>query len=91
MQELTRCEVGVLWHSVNGRKREEIAAHLSNSVNTIKSHLKSIYGKLDIHDRVLLTSWYYQHKTAFDQLYGDMYPSPTLTTGSSNDKDHPKG
>jgi FixJ family two-component response regulator len=35
----------------NGRTYQEIAQTMFVSVNTVKSHLKSIYGKLSVHNR----------------------------------------
>ncbi|MCB8928597.1 MAG: hypothetical protein H6652_23595 [Ardenticatenaceae bacterium] len=44
-------EIEVLQLLANGRTYKEIAQELFVSVNTIKSHLKSIYGKLGVNNR----------------------------------------
>jgi len=49
--ELTDREQLVLQHLAAGARVHEIAAHLYVSVNTIKTHLRSIYGKLGAANR----------------------------------------
>lgn len=51
IEPLTERELEVLPLLVEGLTRREIAQVLSVSVNTIKAHLKGIYGKLGVHDR----------------------------------------
>jgi len=49
--ELTPREWEVLGLLSNGSRKKEIASHLSISEETVKSHIKSIYRKLDIKPR----------------------------------------
>ena len=44
-------ELDVLRLLDDGRTNQEIAQALSVSVNTVRTHLKNIYGKLDVHSR----------------------------------------
>ena len=44
-------EIEVLQLLADGRTYQEIAQAMVVSVNTVKSHLKSIYGKLGVHNR----------------------------------------
>ena len=44
-------EIEVLQLLADGHSNQEIARALVVSANTVKSHLKSIYGKLDVHSR----------------------------------------
>jgi LuxR family maltose regulon positive regulatory protein len=45
---LTDRELMVLRHLQGVQSNQEIASDLSVSVNTIKTHVRSIYGKLDV-------------------------------------------
>ena len=47
-----------------GMKNKEIAAKLSISESTVRHHLTSIFGKLDVSDRLELIIYAYQHKLA---------------------------
>jgi LuxR family maltose regulon positive regulatory protein len=51
VEPLSERELEVLSLLAAGQMRREIAQELSVSVNTVKAHLKGIYGKLDVHDR----------------------------------------
>jgi DNA-binding CsgD family transcriptional regulator len=51
VEPLTAREIEVLEALAAGRSNEEIAASLFISLNTVKSHLKTIYGKLGVHSR----------------------------------------
>ena len=48
---LTRREADILALLVSGRSAPYIAEQLSVSPNTVKTHIRHIYAKLDIHDR----------------------------------------
>jgi ATP/maltotriose-dependent transcriptional regulator MalT len=50
--ELTEREVEVLQLISKGYKNTEIAEHLFVSLNTVKTHIKNIYVKLDVKNRV---------------------------------------
>ena len=50
-QELTSREVEVLQLLVKGRSNKEIASDLSIAEDTVKSHLKTLFAKLEVRDR----------------------------------------
>ncbi len=50
-EELSQRELEVLHLLVKGRSNKEIAAGLNISEDTVKSHLKSLFSKLDVQDR----------------------------------------
>ncbi len=50
--ELSNRETEVLEYITNGFSNEEIAAKLFVSKNTIKTHIKNIYSKLDVKNRI---------------------------------------
>jgi len=49
--ELTPREIEVLQRVVKGRSNKEIAADLAIAEDTVKSHLKTLFGKLGVQDR----------------------------------------
>jgi len=51
VETLTERELAVLWHLPMMKSNREIAADMSFSVNTVKTHLKSIYRKLGVNRR----------------------------------------
>jgi LuxR family maltose regulon positive regulatory protein len=51
IEPLSERELEVLSLLAEGKMRQEIAQELTISVNTVKAHLKGIYGKLDVHNR----------------------------------------
>jgi len=48
---LTRRETEILEQIANGKTRGRIAAEMFIDLETVKSHLKNIYAKLDVHSR----------------------------------------
>ena len=52
---LSPAELAVLRLLGKGKSNDEIAAALFRSSNTIRSHLKAIYGKLGCHNRVTIS------------------------------------
>jgi LuxR family maltose regulon positive regulatory protein len=50
-EELSQGELRVLRYLPTNLSRPEIASELSVSVNTISTHLRSIYAKLQVRDR----------------------------------------
>jgi DNA-binding NarL/FixJ family response regulator len=48
---LTKRESEIMFYLTEGKTNKEIAAHLSRKPLTIKTHLDSIYAKLNAHDR----------------------------------------
>jgi LuxR family maltose regulon positive regulatory protein len=51
VEAISEREIEVLQLLADGRTNQEIAQAMFVSVNTIKSHLKSIYSKLGVHNR----------------------------------------
>jgi DNA-binding NarL/FixJ family response regulator len=51
-EELTQAELNILRMLVGGMSNKEIAFALDVSENTVKSHLRNIFGKLAVSDRV---------------------------------------
>jgi len=51
LEPLTERELDVLRLMTQGLKYKEIAARLFISLNTVRSHVKAIYDKLDVHNR----------------------------------------
>ena len=51
IETISEREVEVLQLLSDGLTNQEIAQTMFVSVNTVKSHLKSIYGKLSVHNR----------------------------------------
>jgi DNA-binding NarL/FixJ family response regulator len=54
---LSRRELEVATAVAQGRTNTEIAAELFISLSTVKSHLASIQGKLDVRNRVEIAAW----------------------------------
>ena len=50
-EELSSCELRVLRYLPTNLSRPEIAGELSVSVNTVSTHMRSIYAKLQVRDR----------------------------------------
>jgi DNA-binding NarL/FixJ family response regulator len=50
-EELTQREVQVLQFLVKGLANKQIGEHLNISEHTVKDHLKSVFGKLQVEDR----------------------------------------
>jgi len=48
---LTRRETEILEQIANGKTRGKIAEEMFIDLETVKSHLKNIYSKLDVHSR----------------------------------------
>ena len=49
---LTQRELEVLRHLILGKSNSEIAKELIITPHTVKAHIKSIFEKLSVHDRV---------------------------------------
>jgi DNA-binding NarL/FixJ family response regulator len=50
-QDLTPHEIRLLRLLVEGYRYEDAARHLKVSINTIRTHIKQIYGKLQVHSK----------------------------------------
>ena len=55
LYQLTEHERKVLRLLIAGNNNKEIASHLCISINTVKTHIGNIYGKLDVHNRLEAT------------------------------------
>ena len=51
-EPLSKREIDVLRLLVLGRSNQEIAQELVIAESTVKMHIKHLYGKLDVHNRV---------------------------------------
>ncbi len=60
-EALTERELFVLRLVASGASNQEIADKLSISVNTVKSHLKSILSKLQLENRTQAATYAMQH------------------------------
>ncbi len=70
----------------SGMSNKQIASHLTISSNTVKFHLRTIYSKLGVHNRVQamqtigqgpLTAPEGEHSIEHDSLWGGAPPTPT--------------
>ena len=52
IEPLSKRELEVLRFLTTSLSSTEIAGHLYVSVNTVRSHIRHIYGKLDAHSRI---------------------------------------
>jgi DNA-binding NarL/FixJ family response regulator len=59
---LTERERSILQMLAGGHTNQEISAALAISVGTVKNHISSILGKLDVRDRTQAALWAVQHK-----------------------------
>ena len=58
---MTLRELDVLRLLADGLTTKEIAARLSVSTNTVQTHLRSIYGKLDVPSRTAAARYAIEH------------------------------
>ncbi|MFZ4656574.1 MAG: response regulator transcription factor [Caldilineaceae bacterium] len=58
-ETLTNREWEVLQLLAEGEKNKQIAKHLSITENTVEHHLKNIYAKLGVDNRVSASHWYW--------------------------------
>ena len=49
--DLTKSEIEILKHLVNGSSYETIAQELGRSIHTVRSHVRNIYSKLYVHSK----------------------------------------
>jgi len=57
-EDLTEREWEILRLLVEGLSNKEIASALCITVNTVETHLRHIYEKLGVRNRLLATAWY---------------------------------
>jgi DNA-binding NarL/FixJ family response regulator len=58
---MTDRERAILQMLAHGRANQEISAALAISVGTVKNHISSILGKLDVRDRTQAALWAVQN------------------------------
>ncbi len=58
---LTHREIEVLNLIAAGKRNSQIATTLHITVHTVETHLRNIYGKLDICTRTEAARWYWEH------------------------------
>jgi len=64
---LTNRETEVLRHLIDGLSYKEIANTMINSINSIRTHVKNIYKKLQVHSRSELMKMYLDGKINFTE------------------------
>jgi DNA-binding CsgD family transcriptional regulator len=64
LEDLTAIQLEVLRLLLAGKNRQQIADALGTSVNTVKTHIKRIYKKLEVHNRTDLIA------TVLEQICG---------------------
>lgn len=57
MSSFTPRQREIIAHLARGAKAQQVADTLGISVETIQTHIKRIYRKLEIHNRVELVQW----------------------------------
>ena len=60
--DLSAREWEVIQCTARGMTNPEIADFLGVSANTVRFHLKSIFGKIQISNRAEAAAWYFAHK-----------------------------
>lgn len=60
--ELSAREWEVIACTAKGMTNPEIARSLGVSANTVRFHLKSIFGKIQVSNRTEAAAWYFEHK-----------------------------
>lgn len=61
--ELTERELDILAAIAHGRTRKQIARDLTISTETVKTHAKAIYEKLNVHNKDDAAEWYWANIT----------------------------
>lgn len=59
---LTHREAEIVRLIAEGKRNNEIATTLHITVHTVETHLRNIYGKLDVRTRTEAASWYWQQR-----------------------------
>jgi DNA-binding CsgD family transcriptional regulator len=59
---LTHRETEIIRLIADGKRNSEIATSLHITINTVETHLRNIYSKLDIRTRTEATRWYWQRQ-----------------------------
>lgn len=58
LNQLTERELAVASLIYNGLNNKEIAFKLGVATTTVRNHVRAIYGKLNVEDRVHIGVWY---------------------------------
>jgi DNA-binding NarL/FixJ family response regulator len=74
---LTRREWTVLGLLATGSRNKEIASRLAVSENTVKTHLYTIYRKINVDCRLAATLYYFQHVKTHGE-YSQKYSAPPV-------------
>lgn len=62
-QQLSKREIEILQLLAHGKTFSQVARELRISTNTVKAHVKSIYGKVDVHNKGDAADWYWTNIT----------------------------
>lgn len=81
---LTPKEWGVLGLLASGSRNKEIANRLSISENTVKTHLYTIYRKINVDSRLAATLYYFEHAKSNGKLNGE--PASPVTPASNESR-----
>lgn len=73
---LTERERDVAGAIGRGLSDKEIAAELGIAYSTVRTHLESIYAKLDLRDRAALMRWAWEQEAGPDEPSGGTNASP---------------
>ncbi|NJN14940.1 MAG: response regulator transcription factor [Oscillochloris sp.] len=68
LQLLTERELAILRMLAGGNTNQEISDQMAISIGTVKNHISSILGKLDVRDRTQAALWAVQHGLGADSL-----------------------
>ncbi|MEO8171577.1 MAG: helix-turn-helix transcriptional regulator [Sediminibacterium sp.] len=61
-EELTDREIQILWELADGKLNKEISSSLNISIDTVKKHLKNIYRKIAVRNRIEAAFYAYSVK-----------------------------
>jgi len=73
---LTPREWEILALLAKGARNKDIATSLSVSENTVKTHLLTIYRKVNVDCRLAATLYYFEHAKQNGKLHGKAVPAP---------------
>ena len=59
---LTPCEHEIMFWMAKGKTNWEMAKLLKRAEETVKSHVRNIFRKMDVHNRPAAVAYYYEHR-----------------------------